>query len=143
MNATLPCPGARPVRRRASGFAFWRPYLYVGPSVILLLIFYVYPILNNFYLSLFKWDLINPMVFVGTANYRALFENRTFGQILSNTLVQPALRFIAAGNHCVLRPDRQATGGGELHRPRRRCDGFHPRAIKHARALSLHPAQQS
>ncbi len=87
MNATLPCPGARPVRRRASGFAFWRPYLYVGPSVILLLIFYVYPILNNFYLSLFKWDLINPMVFVGTANYRALFENRTFGQILSNTLV--------------------------------------------------------
>ena len=87
MNATQPCSVVRPVRRRASSFAFWRPYLYVGPSLVLLLIFYVYPILNNFYLSLFKWDLINPMVFVGTANYRALFENRTFGQILSNTLV--------------------------------------------------------
>lgn len=65
----------------------WRPYLYTLPSLILLLIFYGYPIFRNFYLSFFKWDLLNPMVFIHFENYQVLIENKTFGTIMKNTLV--------------------------------------------------------
>ena len=64
-----------------------RPYLYILPSLILLAIFYIYPILNNFYLSFFKWDLINPKKFVGIDNFMTLFQNKTFATIFFNTLL--------------------------------------------------------
>lgn len=70
---------------RKRGWDLWRPYLYVMPSVILLCIFYIYPIARNLYLSFFKWDLLNPMEFVAFDNFNALFTNKTFGKIMRNT----------------------------------------------------------
>ncbi len=75
------------MRKRRKGWKLWRPYLYIIPSIVLLAIFYIYPIFNNFYLSFFKWDLINPKEFVGWDNFNALFNNKTFGKILGNTLL--------------------------------------------------------
>ena len=74
-------------KKHTDGWTRWRPYLYIGPSVILLLIFYIYPILNNLYLSFFKWDLINPKEFVRFDNFAALIKNKTFGLIIKNTLI--------------------------------------------------------
>lgn len=73
--------------RRRHGWDRWRPYLYVLPSILLLMVFYLYPIARNFYLSFFKWDLINPMEYVGLENFRALMESSAFSRILQNTLV--------------------------------------------------------
>lgn len=86
LHATAPRESGKPLRRK-SGWDRWRPYLYVLPSVFLLMVFYIYPILNNFYLSFFKWDLINPKQFVALENFTALFTNKTFGTILKNTLI--------------------------------------------------------
>jgi len=49
-------------------------YLYVLPAVILFLTFHIYPFINVFRLSLFRWDGLSPvMQFVGLANFRDIF----------------------------------------------------------------------
>lgn len=65
-----------------------KPYLFVAPAVVILAIFWVYPILNMGYLSLFKWDLISPkMQFVGLQNFQALFADQQFWQTFVNTVI--------------------------------------------------------
>lgn len=77
--------GLMTVKHKKHGWELWRPYLYVVPSVICLCVFYIYPIIRNIYLSFFKWDLLNPMEYVGLDNFMALFTNKTFGKIMGNT----------------------------------------------------------
>ncbi len=55
--------------RRTGGFA---GLLYVLPAITLLLIFEVWPIFFNIYISLWRWD-VAPLNFVGLANYQRLF----------------------------------------------------------------------
>lgn len=75
----------RPARHAA---AKAKPYLFVAPAVVILAIFWVYPILNMGYLSLFKWDLISPkMQFVGLQNFQALFADQQFWQTFVNTVI--------------------------------------------------------
>lgn len=65
-----------------------KPYLFVAPALLILAIFWVYPILNMGYLSLFKWDLISPkMKFVGLENFQTLFADRQFWQTFANTVI--------------------------------------------------------
>ncbi len=55
--------------RRTSG---WAGMIYVLPAVILLVLFEVWPIFFNIYISLWRWD-VGPINFVGLENYRRLF----------------------------------------------------------------------
>lgn len=65
-----------------------KPYLFVAPALLILAIFWVYPILNMGYLSLFKWDLISPkMKFVGLENFQTLFADQQFWQTFANTVI--------------------------------------------------------
>lgn len=64
------------------------PYLLVGPSMVLLLIFVFYPLVNLIYLSFFDYNLISEKTFVGLKNYEVLFFLKTdFLQALRNTAV--------------------------------------------------------
>jgi ABC-type sugar transport system permease subunit len=54
--------------RRTSGFA---GLLYVVPALIILLIFEVWPIFFNLWISLWRWD-VGPIRFVGLENFRRL-----------------------------------------------------------------------
>jgi raffinose/stachyose/melibiose transport system permease protein len=45
------------------------PYLWVLPALALFAVFRLYPMAFGLYLSLFDWDGIKPMVFVGLSNY--------------------------------------------------------------------------
>jgi multiple sugar transport system permease protein len=65
-------------------------YLFLLPNLALFLIFTVYPVFASFFYSLNKWTLHNPMEFVGLANYRNLFNDPTFRQVLGNTLYYTA-----------------------------------------------------
>lgn len=56
-------------RRRTSG---WAGLLYVLPALVILLIFEVWPIVFNLYISFWRWD-VGPLRFVGWANYQRLF----------------------------------------------------------------------
>ncbi|MGI6230605.1 MAG: carbohydrate ABC transporter permease [Tractidigestivibacter sp.] len=71
-----------------SVFTMAKPYLVIAPALIILAVFWIYPIFNMGYLSLFKWDLISPkMEFVGLDNFKNLFSDAAFWQTLANTLI--------------------------------------------------------
>lgn len=55
--------------RRTSG---WAGLLYIVPALIILVLFEVWPIFYNFYISLWRWD-VGPISFIGLENYRRLF----------------------------------------------------------------------
>lgn len=64
------------------------PYCLIIPSMVFLLVFYIYPILYNTYLSFFDWNLVSPtMDFVGIDNFKALFSDREFLEVISNSLI--------------------------------------------------------
>ncbi len=67
----LPRPLAR-VRSEARRTSGWGGLLYAIPALALLLIFEVWPVFFNLWISLWKWD-VGPLNFVGLANYRRLF----------------------------------------------------------------------
>ncbi len=59
----------------------------VAPSIILLLIFIIYPIFDSFILSLYDWNFLsNAKTFVGFGNYIKAFEDSRFWNAFSNTL---------------------------------------------------------
>lgn len=78
---------AAPARRRLSP----EPYLYLLPHAVLFFVFTVYPIGYGLYISLHRWDLLNPeKAFVGTEFYRNLLTSGTpqsefFWRTLLNT----------------------------------------------------------
>lgn len=62
---------AQRLRREARRTSGWAGMLYVLPAAILLVIFEVWPIFFNIYISLWRWD-VGPLNFVGLANYQRL-----------------------------------------------------------------------
>ncbi|MBO8170520.1 MAG: sugar ABC transporter permease [Bacillaceae bacterium] len=69
-----------------------RPYLMVAPSLIIFLLFFIYPIFYMIYLSFTSWNLISPdKTFVGVANYVELFQSQDFRQVFFNTVIYTVL----------------------------------------------------
>lgn len=67
----------------------WRRYavlaLFLGPSVLGLLVFTIGPMLASLGLSFTNWDLLTPPKFVGTSNFRRLATDAEFWSTLKNT----------------------------------------------------------
>ena len=88
-----PLARVRSEARRTSG---WGGLLYVVPALALLLVFEVWPVFFNFWISLWRWD-VGPLNFVGLANYRRLFlegfvapdygGNLAVGEVLHSLIV--------------------------------------------------------
>lgn len=57
------------------------------PAILGTLIFIIIPVICSFGLSFAKWDLLNPIEFVGLANYKEIFTEPLFGKIFLNTVV--------------------------------------------------------
>jgi len=85
--------GSTQKNRRWRGWRGWRSgqaatgYALVLPSMLLFGVFFIYPVLHTFYLSFFRWDLLNEPVFDGLGRYKKLFADDVFGQVLLNTLL--------------------------------------------------------
>ena len=62
-------------------------WIFILPALVGTLIFIVIPVICSFGLSFVKWDLLNPMQFVGLNNYREIFSDALFYKILWNTVV--------------------------------------------------------
>jgi multiple sugar transport system permease protein len=71
---------ARGLRRR--GFS----YLALTPAAVLVLGLLIVPIFETFYHSFTNWDGISS-TFIGLGNYRLLFENPIFTQVLVNSVI--------------------------------------------------------
>lgn len=61
--------------------------IFVLPALIGTFIFIIIPIFCSFALSFTEWDLLNDIKFVGLTNYRSIFSDKEFLQILINTFV--------------------------------------------------------
>lgn len=70
-------------RRRGSGRGGWI-FLFLLPSLIIFLAFYLVPIVTVFVTSLTRWDGFNPPEFIGFANYIRMFGDSTFLIALRN-----------------------------------------------------------
>jgi len=67
-------------------------YLFIAPAIAGCLIFTVYPLVFNFYLSAVKWDLLSgSRRFVGIANFARLLGSPAFLAVLSNTALYMAV----------------------------------------------------
>jgi ABC-type sugar transport system permease subunit len=61
-------------------------YLWVGPFVILFLLFWAWPIIFSFTLSLYRWELIGDPTFIGFQNFKNLIFDQYYWTALWNTL---------------------------------------------------------
>ncbi|GAK59838.1 binding-protein-dependent transport systems inner membrane component [Candidatus Vecturithrix granuli] len=53
-------------------------YLFILPTLVFFSIFLILPMINAFYLSLFKWNLVSPKVYVGFNNFFTLWKDKRF-----------------------------------------------------------------
>ncbi len=53
-------------------------YLYLAPSLIVIIIFLLYPLFNSFRYSFFQWDGVGRMSFVAITNYIGIFKDAKF-----------------------------------------------------------------
>jgi multiple sugar transport system permease protein len=71
----------------------WSPVFFVGPHVILFIVFILLPTIYGIYASFTKWNLMNDPVWVGLDNYKTiLFDTKStfhtqFNNGLKNTLI--------------------------------------------------------
>lgn len=71
-------------------------YLFLTPSILVFLFFYLQPIVTIIYTSFTKWDGFNHPQFIGLENYRRMFTNSAFLISLKNLV---AWSVIAATLH--------------------------------------------
>jgi ABC-type sugar transport system permease subunit len=66
--------------------AKWHPWVMLGPSIALLLVFFVVPVGVAVVESFFAWDMLTPHTFAGVDNYRALAQDGDLLRIALRTL---------------------------------------------------------
>jgi len=78
-----------------------RPFLYLGPAIISLFAFWVFPFLYSFILSFQKWQLAspNPKKFIGYRNYAEIMHDPEFWNSVLRT---GTYVFVAVGLEVVL-----------------------------------------
>lgn len=62
-------------------------WIFILPALLGTFIFIIIPVICSFSLSFTKWDLLNPIEFVGFKNYSDIFHQGLFWKILINTVV--------------------------------------------------------
>jgi sn-glycerol 3-phosphate transport system permease protein len=63
------------------------PYWMLAPTLLLLGVFFFYPLLDAARQSLYDWDLLTPPRYVGLANYRVLWQSGEVASAFWRTLV--------------------------------------------------------
>jgi len=86
-------------------------YLFLSPNLIGFLIFFAFPLVFSFYISLTDWDAFGNSNFIGLANYFKLFQlnlkqlansTQDFFQVMDGSIFSELLRFNMLGKSYVL-----------------------------------------
>jgi ABC-type sugar transport system permease subunit len=64
-----------------------QPFWLLSPMLLLLAVFFVYPLLSALHSSFYEWDLLTPPRFIGLANYRAILGTGELLSALGTTLL--------------------------------------------------------
>ncbi len=71
------------------------PYLFLFPSILLLVVFVYAPALENMVYSLFSWSSVRTEFrFVGLQNYHELFNNPIFWRSLANNILYAVISIV-------------------------------------------------
>jgi multiple sugar transport system permease protein len=81
---TRPTPA--PTRGRYRRREGWLAYAFLGPALILFVVFLAGPLIGALVLSLFRWDLLTTAEFAGVDNLARLFTDPRVGISLRNTI---------------------------------------------------------
>ena len=114
-------------------------YLFLAPAILLLLIFFAYPLADSLMLSFYKWKGLGARKFVGLDNFEALLDDRFFWGATWHTLVfalvvtlgTVGIGYLLADGNLTPRvrlarlPDRILPAGNALGRRRRGPVGTH------------------
>ncbi len=84
---------------RGRGKLYYRwyvPYLFLLPGLLLYLVWTVYPLAYQLYISFFNWKIMPGQVsqFIGLANYQRAFDDPIFWLALKNTVVYAVVTVI-------------------------------------------------
>ncbi|OGO36970.1 MAG: ABC transporter permease [Chloroflexi bacterium RBG_16_57_11] len=75
------------------------PYLFLAPAMIVIAVFFLYPIVAVFYYSFTDYNIVTPPQWIGLKNYQVLMRDAIFWQALSHSLVYllvtPVLIFLS------------------------------------------------
>ncbi|MFN4056855.1 MAG: carbohydrate ABC transporter permease [Roseinatronobacter sp.] len=71
------------------------PWLFLAPGIAFFAVYVIFPILQSFQISLYRWDGLGEAVPVGLDNYRQLFDDRAFYVSLRNNIKWLVLYLIA------------------------------------------------
>lgn len=71
------------------------PYLFLLPAILIMLVFVYYPVVVNFYYSLFDWSAIDPnWKYVGLKNYIDLFSDQLIPLSIRNNILYAGISVI-------------------------------------------------
>ena len=71
------------IRRNRQAMA---PFLFLLPGVLFFLFYVIFPVIQSFNLSFYRWDGLGEPVYVGLENYTELMDDRAFEVSLWNNL---------------------------------------------------------
>jgi len=86
-------------------------YLFLSPNLLGFLIFFAFPLVFSFYISLTDWDAFGNSNFIGLANYLTIFKlnlkplasaTQNFIQVMDGAIYSELLRFNLFGKYFVL-----------------------------------------
>ena len=85
--ATITEKRTAPTRRSLEGIS-WSAWLWIAPAVILLLLFFIYPLINTIVLSFQRTDQLgNVLGWVGLKNFQTVFTDPSLLGVLANNLI--------------------------------------------------------
>ena len=87
IDTTAPAPGVSPAAHRGSGLRDDRRHalVFLGPSLIGLALFTLFPTVMALVMSLFDWPVFGDRTFRGLDNYARLLGDPIFRQVVVNT----------------------------------------------------------
>lgn len=62
-------------------------YLFISGFLLVYIIFTIYPLIESFFLSFTKWNILTPKIFVGLDNYINLLKDALFWSSLWHTVI--------------------------------------------------------
>lgn len=69
-----------------------RPYVMIAPAILVFSLFFIYPIGYMIYLSVLDWNFVSPVKdFIGLANFKGLFQEKKFLEVMKNTFMYTTL----------------------------------------------------
>jgi len=83
-------------RRRLLRSDNWQAWVYLVPTILGLAIFSIGPVIESFFLSFTKYEIVTPPIWIGLANYAQLVSEPLFWKILLNTVLY-TVGFVPSG----------------------------------------------